>query len=69
MEFRVFTPADGRDPFDGKATYEIGANGILTVIDDGGKQTVYGPAGWMKIELGPENVPRLYESYFEHEDF
>ena len=69
MEFRVLTPADGRDPFDGKAKYEIGTNGILTVIDDGGRQTVYGPTGWLKIELGPESLPRLYESSFEHEDF
>ena len=68
MEFRVFTTANDREPFDGKAKYEIGPHGTLTVIDDGGRQTVYGPSGWIKIELGPETVPR-YETYFEHADF
>jgi hypothetical protein len=69
MEFRVFTTGEGLEPYNGSARYEVANNGVLTVYDDGGRQTVYGPFGWLKIEVGPPALPHMYEDLYEHEDF
>jgi hypothetical protein len=60
MTFAVFMIGGGDFNFAGESSYQLEANGALTVIDpDKQRKIVFGPAAWQRIELAERPDERM----------
>lgn len=54
MDFKVCTTPDGRSVHHtGRARFDLehGGSGVLQVWAADGTKTIYGPAGWLRVEV------------------
>lgn len=62
MEFRVHTSEQVEVFYHGDSTYKIGdGNGVLEVVDEENKVTVYSPCAWVQLtESEPRPEPTAF---------
>jgi len=65
MDFRIYTgPDSGVVHHSGRARFDLehAGSGVLQVWDGEGMKTIYGPSGWLRVEVlddGTGDYPHL----------